>query len=103
MSCAGGGTDSRENPADWLGTYRVTLNLGNTTIEGDFTLTFASTDSIAGTMGGRDYSPQAVKLGFWNIDAWLIWADPTSAGTAQIRIADFSPGRGANLRRFGSD
>lgn len=66
-----------------LGRYRVAYTYQYTGVfggqftgdgGGDFALTFASRDSIAGHSFGTNGEPyEPLKLGFWNVDAYAVW------------------------------
>src|SRR5213075_2296684 len=69
-----------------LGRYAYQFSAQGLTASGTMVLTYASPDSIAGHFEVPAYQP-AMKLGFKNTDAYVVYALVTSGGLAQHRLA----------------
>lgn len=90
-----------------LGRYQATMvataaGLAPTTMVADLVLTYASPDSIVGTVSGVAMASAPFTLGFWNVDAYRVDARTSFTAVAQLRLTfGPSPQCHASLRYSG--
>jgi hypothetical protein len=99
LTAACGSSGPSDTPPP-LGRYHVVVDIPGEGVEGAMVLTYASADSIAGHWELPDYDAE-MKLGFFNVDAWVIAAQLTRfAGLITLRVERSDDGLRCQLARF---
>lgn len=94
---SGSGPDDDPPP---LGSYHVVVTIPGESVEGAMVLTYAAADSLAGQWELPEYDP-AMRLGFFNVDAWVVAAQRTTfAGLITLRLERSADGLRCVLARF---